>query len=254
MSGTEAFAVLGIISSIITIVETTKKICDAAQHSSGLHDSFRKIAESIPIVLRTLRTIGEIQEAAAQESRYTQSDEKLQELAETTKFVYPVVLACKTKAQDLQEIFEKCLPVAGASRAVRFSKAFRSVTPGLRKKVELMFKDILDKMQLLANHQMFENAVTSFEINTTLQKFYRKGSLADDKAVSAVTQRLTTPSASGKTSEDHEDLNSSGNSHEHNEGPLLGKSGHQFTYNNADTTRIANQGSVVIHGGQAITL
>ena len=53
--------VLGLISSAISVIEATHKIFDAAKDAKGLHEAFRKAAEKLPLVLRTLKAAGQIQ-------------------------------------------------------------------------------------------------------------------------------------------------------------------------------------------------
>jgi uncharacterized membrane protein len=54
MSGAEAIAVLGLISSIISIVDGTKKVYDAATNARGLPQAFREVADRLPIVKNIL--------------------------------------------------------------------------------------------------------------------------------------------------------------------------------------------------------
>ena len=50
MLGAEGFAVAGVISSIISIVDATKKIYNATTKAHGLPEAFRQIAGQFPIV------------------------------------------------------------------------------------------------------------------------------------------------------------------------------------------------------------
>lgn len=50
MSGAEAIAVLGVISSIISIIDGTKKVYDAATNARGLPEAFREVADRLPII------------------------------------------------------------------------------------------------------------------------------------------------------------------------------------------------------------
>lgn len=45
MSGAEVIAVLGVISSVIAIVDGTKKVYDAASDAHGLPEAFREVAD-----------------------------------------------------------------------------------------------------------------------------------------------------------------------------------------------------------------
>ena len=50
MSGVEAIAILGIISSVISIVDSTKQVYDAASNTNGLPEAFREVAARLPVV------------------------------------------------------------------------------------------------------------------------------------------------------------------------------------------------------------
>ena len=50
MSGAEAIAILGVISSIISIVDGTKQVYDAATNAQGLLEAFREVDARLPIV------------------------------------------------------------------------------------------------------------------------------------------------------------------------------------------------------------
>jgi hypothetical protein len=58
MSGAEAIIVLGVISSIIAIVDGTKKVYDAATNPQGLPAAFHEIANRLPII-RTILSSAE---------------------------------------------------------------------------------------------------------------------------------------------------------------------------------------------------
>ncbi len=50
MSGAEAILVLGAISSAISIIDRMKQIYDMAADAEGLPETFREIAERLPLV------------------------------------------------------------------------------------------------------------------------------------------------------------------------------------------------------------
>lgn len=54
MSGAKAITVLGVISSIITIVDRTKQVYDAAANVSSLLKAFSEVANRISIVRNIL--------------------------------------------------------------------------------------------------------------------------------------------------------------------------------------------------------
>ena len=55
MSGAEPIAIIGLISSIITIVDASRQLYDAATNADGLPEAFRVVSLSIPLVLEILR-------------------------------------------------------------------------------------------------------------------------------------------------------------------------------------------------------
>lgn len=55
MSGAEVVAVLGIISSVIAIVDGVKQVYDAASNAAGLPEAFREVVGRLPIVRRILQ-------------------------------------------------------------------------------------------------------------------------------------------------------------------------------------------------------
>ena len=67
MSGAEPIALVGLIASIITIIETSRELYDAASNAKGLHEAFRAVSKNIPLVLNILRDCKRAQEQADDE-------------------------------------------------------------------------------------------------------------------------------------------------------------------------------------------
>ena len=134
MSGAEVIAVLGVISSIISIVEGTKKIYDAATDVHGLPQAFREVAGRLPIVETTLDSTKHIVE---------KNDNN-----DSCKGVKHIVEACEEKAKKLEELFRKALPADGTSGLKRYYKA--ATTWGKGNEVETLMKGMLEDVQLLA--------------------------------------------------------------------------------------------------------
>lgn len=159
MSGVEAVGlVLGIISSVISVVEATHKIFDAANDPKGLHEAFRKAAEKLPLVLRTLKAAERIQERMEAECTSSNDTAKKQQIAATSSEVEPFFETCKNDARALEDIFRRVLPGDDATRAERYQKALKSVLPRKGKKVEGLMQEILENLQLLQNHHYFQAA------------------------------------------------------------------------------------------------
>ena len=138
MSGAEAIVVLGVISSVIAIIDGTKKVFDAATDINGLPKEFREAADRLPIVHNIL--------ASAK-----QTIEKGDVEEESCRGVRNVVKACETKAKHLDELFREVLPPEGASRLDRYLLAVKTLGKG--SKVEKLMKGILKDVQLLASER-----------------------------------------------------------------------------------------------------
>lgn len=130
MSGAE---VLGIISAVISIVEATIKVYNAAKDETGLPPNFKIAATKLPLVSKLLEDAERYVDAEADET--------------LTATFTPVLTDCKEKATKLQQIFEKVMPADGDSRIDRYRKAARTIGKGGR--VETLIKGILENLQLL---------------------------------------------------------------------------------------------------------
>ena len=135
MSGAEAVAVLGLISSIISIVEGTKKIYDAATNARGLPEAFRVVADRLPIVENILGST-------------KQDIEKRKVNNDSCNGVKHTVEACEEKAKELKGLFDKVIPEDGASRLTRYYKAVKALGKG--NEVEKLMRGMLVDVQLLA--------------------------------------------------------------------------------------------------------
>ncbi|KAI6855497.1 hypothetical protein KC343_g109 [Hortaea werneckii] len=174
MSGAEVITVLGLISSVITIIETSRDIFDAASSADGLHESFRAVSHNIPLVLNILRDCRRTQEQVGKEYNQTDDQNRKRDIDESSKAVKPLIQACQDDAKQLQDIFQKVIPEDGSSWVERYKKAARAVLPGKKRKVEDLMKDILEKLQLLHTSRFFQsenankNENTSKELETAI--------------------------------------------------------------------------------------
>lgn len=130
MSGAE---VLGIISAVISIVEATIKVYNAAKDEVGLPPNFKTVATKLPLISKLLEDAERYVENGADEG-----------LASTFT---PIVTDCKVKATQLQQLFEKVIAAEGDSRFERYVKAARTIGKGGR--VETLMKAVLENLQLL---------------------------------------------------------------------------------------------------------
>ncbi|KAH8742907.1 hypothetical protein F5882DRAFT_423908 [Hyaloscypha sp. PMI_1271] len=140
MSGAEAIAVLGVISSIISIVDGIKQVYDAAKNTQGIPEAFREVAGRLPIVRNIL-------DSAKQYIDKRDAD------GDSCKGVKQVVEACEKKAKKLDDLFHKAILADGASDLNRYYKAVKAYGKG--NEVENLMKGMLEDVQLLASeHSM----------------------------------------------------------------------------------------------------
>lgn len=172
MSGVEAVTLVGLISSVITIIETSRNLYDAATSAKGLHEAFRAISTNIPLVLNILRDCRRIQAQADRDYNTTTDAAHRRALQESAEAVKPIMVACEDNARKLNEIFEKVVPGDQASRFDRYRKAVQAVMPDKKRKVEDLMKDILEKLQLLQSKQLFRDATRerSEELQEAIQQ------------------------------------------------------------------------------------
>lgn len=101
-------AVLGVISSIVTIIEGIQQVFEAARNAQGLPEAFRDVAGRLPIVRQTLRI--------AHNYYYAGGD--------SSTGVIDIVQACEQKAKTLDMLFQKVCPPGGASHLGTFLRPF----------------------------------------------------------------------------------------------------------------------------------
>ena len=133
MSGAEAGFVVGLISGVISLIEATKTVYDAAKDARGQPETFRQVATRLPLVIEILR---------GAEKRAQALDETAQEALEH------IVKSCKVKAEKLQEIFQKVIRKDDDKWYDRYKKALGTLGKG--DKVECLMKGILKDIQVLA--------------------------------------------------------------------------------------------------------
>ncbi|KAH6714431.1 hypothetical protein BKA61DRAFT_605258 [Leptodontidium sp. MPI-SDFR-AT-0119] len=135
MSGIgEASLVLGIISSIISIIDATNQVYEAVKDEAGLPTNFKKSATKLPLISKVLEDA----------ERYVNSAADVSIKAAFT----PTLEDCEAQATQLQELFKKVMPEEGDSRWARYVKAARTIGKGGR--VESLVRGILQDLQLLA--------------------------------------------------------------------------------------------------------
>jgi Mg2+ and Co2+ transporter CorA len=133
MSGAEAGFVVGLISSVISIIEATKTVYDAAKDAKGQPETFRQVAARLPLIIEILHS----------------AQERVQALDETAQEALEEFLeSLKKKAEKLEKIFRKVVRKDDDKWYNRYKKAVETVMKG--EKVECLIEGLLKDMQVLA--------------------------------------------------------------------------------------------------------
>jgi hypothetical protein len=158
MSGAEAALVLGLASSTLTCLEAAYQVYTAAHDERGLTKSFRVTADQIPLVLHTLRLVEQSMKV----------DTVGEDALKTAK---PVLERCKENASSLKAAFDKALPAKDAPRTERYKKAaeMKWKSGEVKKSMELVMADL----DLLAQHQVFQDAGALEDIKTAIDQLAR---------------------------------------------------------------------------------
>jgi len=170
MSGAEFIAVAGVISSIIAIVNGIKQVVEAASEVEGLPKAFRRASNKLPLVSDILETTRHIFEA--------------DNVSSVEKSVTLVVNDCKDKWDTLNDLFDKVIPEEKASRLDRYYKAVKRLGKG--GKVEILMKEILEDIQLLASIKTMTT--------TNVEKVIKTVTAAqEEKVIKAITDVVAWP-------------------------------------------------------------
>lgn len=137
--------VIGAISAVITLIETSIKIYDTAQKDIKLSETFQIVGRRLPIILHTLATCKN-----NLEPREQSIPEDVSDALEATLY------ACRTKARNLEEIFQKTIPGEGDTTEKRYMKIVRRFGKG--NKVEELMLGVTEDVQLLVNHDAVKSA------------------------------------------------------------------------------------------------
>jgi hypothetical protein len=168
MSGAEAALVIGLIGSLISIIDGTKKIYDAAGDAKGQPKEFRKVAARLPVVIEILRNT----EAGASKLDET----KLEAIKQ-------ILASCRTKAAELEKIFQKAIRKDDDKWFDRYKKALRTVRKG--NKLEGLMEGIHKDTLLLVSEKIMGTAteaqVREFSQNHNCLKELRITDPRDDK-------------------------------------------------------------------------
>lgn len=201
MSGAEVGLVLGLISSIIAVLNASKQVYEAANNTKSFHEAFQKVAQKVPLVLGTLEAIEQAQKQMKSERETSDDEAKKASIEQTAKEVEPVFETCEAKARALRDIFEKVVPGDEDTRVERYRKALKTVLPGKKHKLESLTQEILEKLQLLHTYHFFKAAVEVSKIDAGIQDLRTvKSSLPDQdvKYVNSGSGPQNIHSGSGK--------------------------------------------------------
>jgi hypothetical protein len=105
MSGAEAITVLGLISSVVAIIETSRDLYDAASSVEGLYEAFRAVSQNIPLILNILRNYKKVQEQIDRDYSLISDADQRHDIEESSKAIKPLNKTCQENAKRLQEIF-----------------------------------------------------------------------------------------------------------------------------------------------------
>jgi hypothetical protein len=167
MSGAEAGFVVGLISAVISIIEATKSVYDAAKDAKGQPEAFRQVAARLPLVIEILRS----------------ATEKIQSLNETAQEpLEHIVKSCKAKAEKLHEIFQKVIRKDDDKWYDRYKKALGTLGKG--DKVECLIEGILKDIQVLACERLMGTATETQvkEIEEAIKQMNEMPSSIPDEA------------------------------------------------------------------------
>lgn len=141
MSGAE---VLGIISAVITIIDTIKQLYDGANVSTGLPEAFREVAARLPLVRKILESV----------------DNHLRgnETGNSSGEAKAVLDQARTKVLALKTLFDKVIPLDDDPRVDRYIKLVRTLGKG--NKVETLMLGLMTDVQLLVSKYRLENATS----------------------------------------------------------------------------------------------
>jgi hypothetical protein len=143
----EALAVVGVVSSIIQLVDFSAKVVkrleDFTRSAGEVPRTFRQIKTELPLITNSLRRIQE-------QAQVKSVDEA------TIDAVEPVIKDCLREVGRLDAILDKAVPSGEASSWERRKKAFLSL--GKDKQVEDIATLIGRYVQVLTLHQAIEGS------------------------------------------------------------------------------------------------
>ena len=175
MSGAEDAVVVGLISGVISIIEATKTVYDAAKDAKGQPEAFRQVAARLPLLIEILHSA---------EERARALNKTAQEALE------PLLNLLEDKALKVKNIVEKVGRKDGDKWYDRYKKGVAAATKG--SKVESLMGEILKDVQVIACEKL-EGTATSAqvkELEEAIKEMKELSSSLTDEAGS-ITQTST---------------------------------------------------------------
>lgn len=142
MSGLE---VVGGISAVIAIIDASIKVYQGAKSDAKLPETFRTIADRLPLLLSTLQTCHDqlyMTEASIPK--------------DVTKSFLSITQRCKAQARSLRDIFEETIPGENAGRLERYKTSVKSLGKG--KRVEELVLSISEDIRVVVDYQSVKSA------------------------------------------------------------------------------------------------
>lgn len=172
---------VGLIASVITIIDTAKEIFDTASDAKGLPKEFRAVAEQIPLVQNALK----LAEKNIQAQRVSD---------QTLKSAQPVLQRCQENAADVRDIFDKARSAAEAPKAERLVKGARLLRRS--KQVREKWEAIVEGIALLGQNQVFQDADTLEDIGAAIERLEKLSD--EEKQPQLVADNIYAQYGSGK--------------------------------------------------------
>lgn len=156
---TEAVAIIGLVASIVTLVDLSAKVVsrlhDFTSKSSEVPESFRSLSTRLPLLTATLQQI----QSQVEGGRFPDN---------TTNALKAVVDDTSKQVSDIQISLSKVLPSDDASKLERALKALKSLAE--EDKIQRALEKIYGNNDILVLHQTTRHVVTGDRILEALSK------------------------------------------------------------------------------------
>ncbi|KAM0721363.1 hypothetical protein Q7P37_002287 [Cladosporium fusiforme] len=143
-----ALSVIGVVSAIITIIDTIMETYKLARDAESLPEAFAAVNERMPVLRKTLSLI---------DSSYRGSEDE--------QAIQDALITCKTGLEDLKYIFTEVCSVDGDTMMQKYRKALRTLKPGRGARVENLFRRVLDSFLALQAFHVFKTLIPFEDLN-----------------------------------------------------------------------------------------